>query len=88
MGDFEDEHANIHRKLDTVFAWAFGNDEDATDRGFAGDMDDQFDDLAEQLEEIQERLDDRHEEISRRIDDLINALHDEESLEFDRDDVD
>lgn len=54
---------SIRQKLDTVFAWPFGADEDSTDSGFSGDIDDQFSDIVDHLEEHGGRLDDRHGEI-------------------------
>jgi|GEM_PF-2760048 len=85
--ELDKEHIEIHQKLDTVFAWAFGNEEDSTDRGLSGDIDEQFDELTAELREIQDQLDERHGEIRDKIEQLINALHDEESLEFERDDI-
>ncbi|MCU4744490.1 hypothetical protein [Natronoglomus mannanivorans] len=87
VDDIDEENSGIHQKLDTVFSWAFGNEEDSTDRGFSGDMDEQFGSVVTQLENMQTRIDEKHDEIHDRIDDLILALHDEDSLEFERDDV-
>ncbi|MCU4754232.1 hypothetical protein OB919_19990 [Halobacteria archaeon AArc-curdl1] len=87
VDELSEEHTRIHQKVDTVFSWAFGNDEDATDRGLSGDIDHNFSELTAQLEDLEDRLDERHSEIRDRVRDLINVLHDEESLEFEREDM-
>jgi tetrahydromethanopterin S-methyltransferase subunit G len=83
----EDRLDTIEEKVGTVFAWAFGNEEDATDRGISQDIDDSFEELNESLERLEADSERRHEELVGRFDQLIDELHDEEALEFERGDL-
>jgi tetrahydromethanopterin S-methyltransferase subunit G len=77
----------IEQKVETLFSWAFGNERDATDRGISQDIDDNFSELNARLDELDEESERRHGELVDKFDQLIDELHDEEALEFERDDI-
>jgi tetrahydromethanopterin S-methyltransferase subunit G len=77
----------IEQKVETLFSWAFGNERDATDRGISQDIDDNFSELNARLDELDEEIERRHGELVDKFDQLIDELHDEEALEFERDDI-
>lgn len=66
----------IKRDIDTVFTWMFGQEENPTNGGIAMEIEERFD-----------RVDERFDELDARLDQLVNELHDEDALDFQRDNI-
>jgi tetrahydromethanopterin S-methyltransferase subunit G len=86
-GSNTDRLDGIESKVDTLFSWAFGNEEDSADRGISQDIDDQFSEISDRLRALESENEKQHEEVVGRLNQLIDELHDEEALEFKRDDI-
>lgn len=76
MGELESRMIKIKRDIDTIFVWMFGQEEDPTNGGIAMEIEEGFD-----------RVDDRFDNLDERFDTLIDELHDEDALEFQRNDI-
>ncbi len=88
LEDVDGRIASLEEKVDTLFSWAFGNEEDHTDRGVSQDIEDGFSEINERLDKIEEKHDNQHEELIGQVRAIIDALHDEEALDVERDDFD
>lgn len=77
----------IDEKVSTLFSWAFGSEYNEADRGISQDVDDGFNELNARLDQIESKHDKQHEEVVQRLDRITNALHDEENIDIDRDDI-
>lgn len=85
--DVETRLAEVENKVKTLFGWAFGNDRDQTDRGISEDIDDGLNELNTKMDTLESKSEDRHDEVMENIRTIVEVLHDEEAVDFDRDDI-
>lgn len=74
-------------KVDTVWRYLFGRQDDNTDGGMAQEIEEGFNGIEDVLNEVEKKQETYHEMEMNQLRRLVNKLHDEEELEFERDDV-
>lgn len=82
-----DERQSISQKVDTLWRWAFGREDDGTDGGLAAEIQDGFDRIEEDLEHLEKKQETYHESEMTQFERLVNALHDDEDIDVTREDV-
>jgi hypothetical protein len=87
VSDLAERQSTIEKRVRTLFFWAFGNEGDSTDQGFAADIQSKLASLDDKLESIAQEEEANHEEVVERLDEVILSLNDEDALEFDREDL-
>lgn len=75
------------RRVDTLWRYLFGVEDDETDGGLAVEIEEGFNRVEKDIGELRKRQETYHEAEMKQIRHIVNELHDEESLDFDRDDV-
>jgi hypothetical protein len=87
-----DEHEqrldDVERQAGTVFAWAFGNEADKSDEGFAGDVSGKLNELDARQSVTESNASEEIDELQSQFDELTVRLEAEESLDFRADDID
>jgi hypothetical protein len=87
INDAEGRLTTIENRLDTVFSWAFGTDADCTDRGVSGDLENVTNSLSELIDRVDELEAQECDELRDEFEQLVDALHYDDSIDFDRDDL-
>lgn len=85
--DISDNHQSLVSKVDTLWRWAFGREDDSTDGGLSREIQDGFDRIEDDITETQKKQETYHEAEMAQLRRLVNRLHDEDSLDFEREDV-
>lgn len=83
----DDNVTSLSEKIDTLWRWAFGLPEDSTDEGVAGDISEGFENVSDDIERLEKQQQTFHEQEMKQFYRLVNALHDEENIDIERDDV-
>jgi hypothetical protein len=83
----EGKHNGLAQKVDTIWRFLFGVEDDHTDTGLSGEIQDGFDTIEDELEETQSQQEEYHTREMDAIENLANELHDEEGLDINREDV-
>jgi hypothetical protein len=85
-GQHDERLGILEKRVRTLFFWAFGNEEDATDQGFAHDIQQKLAELNTKLETMEANEQAHHDELVDRLDEVILRLDEEEALDIERDD--
>lgn len=83
----DDRVERLEQRVSTLWRWAFGREDDETDGGVAVEIQESLDRIEEDIGELEKRQDTYHDSEMEQLYRLVNALHDEENLDFERDDV-
>lgn len=75
------------RRVQTLWTYLFGREDDETDGGLSVEIQDGFDRIEEDIEDVRRRQQTYHEMEMDQMRRLVNALHDEDELDFEREDV-
>lgn len=84
----ESDVDSIHQETQTLSHWAFGADEDDSSGGMSKTFDEQFAEVNERIMSLQQSVESRQSITRHRLEKLVDKLHDEEALAFDREDLD
>jgi len=88
-GDEDDaeERRSIRQKVNTLWRWAFGREDDETDGGLSQEIQNGFNRIEEDIEDLQRRQETYHETEMSQFERLVNALHDDDDTGVERGDV-
>jgi len=79
--------STLQNRVDTLWKWAFGREDDATDKGLAAEVDNGFNRIEDDIQEVQRRQETYHEAEMEQFEELVMELHDEEDVDIEREEV-
>jgi len=85
--EMKDRISRLETRVSTLWRWAFGREDDSTDGGVAVEIQASLDRIEEDIEEVEKKQETYHDSEMKQLYRLVNSLHDEDELEFTRDDV-
>lgn len=85
--DNGDNHVSLRERVDTIWNFLFGVREDPEDGGLSADIQEGFNNIEDELSETQSRQQQFHTEEMDYLQRLVNELHDDESVDIEREDV-
>lgn len=87
VDEVSDDITGVKARVDTLWRWAFGVEDDSTDKGIAHTIDEGFDAVSEDVNRLERKMDTYREDEKKEFRNLVNALHDDDSVDIERDDV-
>lgn len=85
-GNGSDYHS-VKERVNTIWNFLFGVREDPEDGGLSADIQEGFNNIEDELSETQSRQQQFHTEEMDYLQKLVNELHDDESVDIEREDV-
>jgi len=85
--EIEEDISALQSRVDTLWRWAFGREDDATDKGISKEIEEGFDNIEKDIGEVRKRQETYHDVEMDRLEQLVNELHDDEDVDVEREDV-
>jgi len=87
VDDVEGDVSGLATKVETLWAFAFGREDDATDKGLAGEVEEGFEAVRNDVNRLEKKVDTYHEQETQEVRQIVDELHDEDEIDFKREDV-
>jgi len=85
--ELDNDIDKLESRVSTLWKYVFGREDDQTDGGVAQEIEDGFNKIEGDIEELNRKQETYHRQEMAQLRRLVNSLHDEEELEFEREDV-
>lgn len=87
VDDVDDDVKGLAAKVETLWNFCFGRENDATDKGLAGDVEEGFESVSDDVNRLERKMDAYREEEKAEFRNLVNALHESSEVDIERDDI-
>lgn len=84
--DYE-RHQSLRDRVDTIWNFLFGVEDNEEDAGLAGDIQEGFNNIEAELQQTQAKQEEYHTREMDILETLVNNIHDEENIDIEREDI-